>query len=220
MIEAVVFDLDGVLLESMHAHAAAWRSAFAEVGVEVTARFILENEGALDWELIRKTNGWEKLTNEADFIKTCDRQRAIYNQEYAEVVLLYPAAAALVERLKAAGLPLALATSSPRAVLTPVLWDWLSAHFDHVVTGDQVKRSKPDPEPYRTAVEAIGAAPETTAAIENAPAGIASAQGAGLTCLAVATTLSPTFLSQADRVFGDHDELAQWLTPRIKNLRP
>ena len=211
-IEALIFDLDGVILDSMPAHVAAWQSAFAEVGLEIAPEFFYRHEGALDRENIdRMVIPGGRVLSPDIFDRLLARQRELYLERYAAEVGVFPLASRLIERLAKAPVRLALVTSSTRQVLSAELWDWLDEHFSLVVTGDQVRRSKPHPEPYLRALDGLKLESDAGLAVENAPAGIESAQRAGLTCLALATTLPASELTSADLVLAEHQALALWL---------
>ena len=215
--KAVIFDLDGVLLNSMHAHVAAWESALAEIDLTVDRQILYLNEGNLDWSMLTMT--WELQgceLNAASFESIMFRQREIYNDRHRDRVGLYPGAVKLVEHLTETGLPLALVTSSTRQVLKPELVAWLDQYFSLIITGDQVVRNKPHPEPYLKALFGLDLGPEQALVVENAPAGIKAARAAGMTCLALATTLPSSALDLADRVFPDHEALAAWLNAHLE----
>ena len=99
------------------------------------------------------------------------------------------------------------------SLLPEVAGEEILGRFEIVVTGDKVTRGKPHPEPYLTGLEMLGLKADQAVAVENAPAGIRSALGAGLTCLALSTTLSPDHLKEADQVFPSLTKMAQSLIP-------
>ena len=213
-LKAVVFDLDGVILDSMPAHVAAWQEVFAEKGIQVASRFLYLHEGNLDWPSLRETlaPGFEEPA--PDFFQILlSRQREVFNNQYATRVTVFTEAEPLLKDIKKAGLDLALVTSSSRQVLSPDLVNWLNGYFRIMVTGDTVKRHKPHPEPYLTAIEALKIDPSQALAVENAPIGVQSAKAAGLTCFALTTTLTEGDLNQADQVFPNHAALSDCLFP-------
>ncbi|MFH1135895.1 MAG: HAD family phosphatase [Pseudomonadota bacterium] len=214
-LKAVIFDLDGVILDSMSGHAAAWLETFAEAGFAVDEAYIYQNEGMLDLERLSILAGDGRVFDRDFFDRLLSRQRDIYLGKFSSAVGIYPRAGRLVERLSAAGLALALVTSSSRQVLSPELRAWLDQYFDQVVTGDQVARTKPHPDPYLQALAGLGVDRTEAVVVENAPAGIEAAKAAGLTCLALTTTLPPANLGRADLVVGDHEDLRVWLEPYI-----
>ncbi|MBU2548626.1 MAG: HAD family phosphatase [Proteobacteria bacterium] len=209
---AVIFDLDGVVLDSMPSHVAAWVEAFAEMDFELEPDFVYLHEGSLDVDrLCRLLGTGEREMTPKIFDRLLQRARRIYIERYAERVEIFPGAASLIDRIREARMSMALVTSSVRQVLAAPLLDWLEDRFDILVTGDIVRQFKPHPEPYLTALRLLGRLPEEVVVLENAPAGIESARRAGLTCLALTTTLPPEALSEADGILSNHDEMARWL---------
>ena len=212
MIKAVIFDLDGVILDSMPAHVAAWRTALAEVDLNIKEEILLLNEGNLEWSQLSKyAAAVDGNLGPHTFNWLLERQREIYLEKYAEGVAFFPPVPDLIERLTRAGLDLALVTSSTRQVLSPGLTHWLDEFFNILITRDQVRNGKPHPEPYQTAFDRLGHSVDQVVVVENAPAGIESARSAGLNCVALATTLPPSELRNANQVFSDHQALSDWL---------
>ncbi|MBF0529846.1 MAG: HAD family phosphatase, partial [Deltaproteobacteria bacterium] len=189
-LKAVIFDLDGGILDSMPSHVAAWRQAFDEIGVELGADFFYRHEGMLDWSVLKKILMDQGFNHGPGiFDRASARQREIYLEKYADQVWVYPQVDPLISGLLAKGLKLALVTSSFRQVLKPELSSWLDDHFQVVITRDQVKRGKPHPDPYLKAVADLAQPKQHMVVVENAPAGILAARTAGLFCIALATTL-------------------------------
>ncbi|MBE9571056.1 MAG: HAD family phosphatase, partial [Proteobacteria bacterium] len=96
-------------------------------------------------------------------------------------------------------------------ILKKVLPPEIKSYMDHTVTGDQVSRRKPFPDPFLAALSALGQNPEACLVVENAPAGIMAAKAAALHCVALTTTLSEEHLSEADAVLSSHAELSDYL---------
>lgn len=105
-------------------------------------------------------------------------------------VPLKPGAAALLAEITAAGLPAALVTSAERPVMTAVL-ETTGLTFAVTVCGSDVTRNKPDPEPYRQAARMLGADPGRCVALDDSPSGVASAEGAGCAVVAVPSVPLP-----------------------------
>ncbi len=93
-------------------------------------------------------------------------------------------------------------------MLEAVLPEELSSYFHHIVTGDEVERRKPHPDPYLEGLSGLGLnGADGAIAVENAPSGISSAKAAGLRCIAITTTLSEQELQKADMIIKRHNEL-------------
>ncbi|GAA2903512.1 HAD family phosphatase [Streptosporangium fragile] len=104
-------------------------------------------------------------------------------------VEMMPGAAELLAGVRRAGLPTALVTSSVRPIAEACLDGIGRHHFDHVVTGDEVERPKPDPEPYLTATRLLGVDPARCVVLEDSPNGVTAATAAGCRVVAVPSVL-------------------------------
>ncbi len=204
--------MDGVILDSMPYHVKAWQEALSEWSLWVPERLLYLHEGAIEPETavaIFRQN--QCPINEADFHKILKRQKEIFTQKYQYKIRPYPKVPVLLKRLRDEGWELALVTSSHQEILKKVLPTQILELMSHVVTGDQVKRRKPYPDPYLMACTALGASQIESLVVENAPAGIRSAKAAGLTCLALTTTLPEQDLNEADKVLPSHEALEEYL---------
>jgi HAD superfamily hydrolase (TIGR01509 family) len=185
-IDGVVFDMDGVLLDSEPLH-------------HVTVNVLLAEEGGhLDLDAYLVYIGTTLEDTWSDLVQKFNLQRpfAYYRDRYdAEILSLYrnssellPGAERLVQTLKSSGKRLAVASSSRTAWVEACL-DCLGLReqFDAIVTGDMVQHGKPDPEIYLMAAERLGLRPDRCLAIEDAPKGVQSAHRAGMTVVAVDT---------------------------------
>jgi HAD superfamily hydrolase (TIGR01509 family) len=182
----VVFDMDGVLLDSEPLHHVAVNAILAEEGVEIPLDEYLGYVGTT------LEDTWEDVTRRYKLLRPYEYYRDRYDTEilamYESRSELLPGAAWLVEELKARGKRLAVASSSRTAWVTACLTNLgLLDSFDAIVTGDMVAHGKPDPEIYLKAAERLGLPPERCLAIEDAPKGVESAVRAGMLVVAVDT---------------------------------
>ena len=200
MIQAFLFDFDGVLVNSMTYHIQAWQDEFSKLGIQIDPNDVYLREGsrasAIGRALFEKA-GIQISEKELDDFIAKKRKR------YAETThagLMLGARELLLE-LKGRGLKIGLVTGSVweniLAVLDRQVVDW----FDVVVTGRDVVHGKPHPEPYLKGAEKLGVPPEACVVVENAPFGIKSAKSAGMFCVAVESTLDGNYLRDADLVF-------------------
>ena len=202
MKEAVLFDLDGVLLDSMPYHCKAWQQVFARLGVDIQPEEIYSREGTRTAELARalvKDHGLE-LDEEA-ILHLIDEKSKVYNAiSRAE---LMPGAVDLLEKLKRRGLLTAIVTSTFRENLEKILPPEFLRQFEAIVTGEDVSIGKPHPRPYLLAAERLEKEPARCVAVENAPLGVKSAHAAGMPCVAITSTQSADKLREADWIFAD-----------------
>ncbi len=187
-IHAVIFDLDGTLVDSYDAHYEAWRAISATHGVAVTVDDYYSHFGRRNEDLLRECwmrAGKGELT--ADEIHALDHEKeAAYRALVAHRFPIMDGARELVASLRADGFRTAVGSSGPPAnVALAIQGLALENAFDAVVTGRDVKRSKPDPECFLLAAERISVPPERCVVFEDAPAGIAAAKAAGMRCIAI-----------------------------------
>ncbi len=211
-MKAVLFDMDGVVLDSMPWHVRAWQEAFERFGLAIPDRDIYLHEGAIELETAKEIFRKRGLEPSDEFFREAFRlQREIFCRKYRRFVRPFKEIPEILDELRRQGKRLALVTSSHAEVLREVLPRSLERLFDFVVTGDAVKRRKPHPDPYLKGLEGLGVEAEEAVAVENAPAGIRSAKAAGLKCVAITTTLEEDHLREADMVVFDHRHLKEVL---------
>lgn len=215
-LKAVFFDMDGVLFDSMPAHAKAWVDAFKTYGMNFTAYEAYLNEG-------RTGNGTIDgvFLNQVGRTATDDEKKAIYQTksrlfEQMEAAPVMPYALELLQKIKSQEIHILLVTGSGQ----PSLLDKLEASFPQIferekmVTAFDVKHGKPNPEPYLMALKKAQVEPWEAVVIENAPLGIASSVAAGIYTIAVNTgILADDILMEqgANAIFSGMKELyEQW----------
>ena len=191
---AAIFDLDGTLVDSYDAHYEAWRSISATHGVAVTVDDYYSHFGRRNEDLLRECwlrAGKGELTH--DEIAALDHEKeAAYRAIVASRFPIMDGARELVASLRASGFRTAVGSSGPPANVALAI-EGLGlgglalggAGFDAVVTGRDVKRSKPDPECFLLAAERLSVPPSRCVVFEDAPAGIAAAKAAGMRCIAI-----------------------------------
>jgi HAD superfamily hydrolase (TIGR01509 family) len=180
---ALLFDLDGTLTDTDHLHFEAMRDSFAEHGV------------AVDWPLFAaQMIGGANADLAAKFLPHLSREEGLAAMARKEArfrarVSSLTRAAGLTELLafaEAAQLPCALVTNAPRANATVMLDALdLSGRFFPVVIGDELARGKPDPLPYLTALETLGAQADASVAFEDSRSGVRAAAAAGVTTIGI-----------------------------------
>jgi beta-phosphoglucomutase len=221
--KAVLFDLDGVITDTMGLHYDAYRQAFDKYGIGVTPLEIYKTEGMPSLEVGRtivKDKG-TRLTDE-QVKKLIDDKRDIYRSLAAREAKTFPGVPETLKMLRENGIKVALITGSNLKTATEVVRKvGLDGAFDVVVTGDGTPRGKPYPDPYRKGMEELGVSPENCVVVENAPLGIASAKAAGAGyVIGVTTTLTEEYLKGADDIMPSFADLEECLARRLgKALR-
>ncbi len=204
--KAVIFDMDGVITNTMPDHFRAWKEIFAAEGVEVSHHDIYSREGQRGLHSVfeifdhhQRSISMEKARNllfkKEQLFKKMARQRFI------------PGARKFLADLWRAGFDLGLVTGTSRHEVQRILPEKLFNLFKVTITGSDVKKGKPHPEPFKKALQALKIKPQDGVVLENAPFGILSAKGAGVRCLALETSLPRQYLTKADYVFHSINDL-------------
>ncbi|MEV6398213.1 HAD family phosphatase [Streptomyces sp. NPDC051907] len=182
---SVVFDLDGTLVDSEPNYYEAGRRLLAEHGVrdfswESHTRFIgIGTRETL--EVLREEYGIEAPVEEL---------LAGKNRAYLELARtstdVFPQMRTFVERLHAAGVPMAVASGSSRTAIEAVLaGTGLDAYLPTIVSAEEVAHGKPEPDVFLEAARRLGVSPDDCVVVEDAPPGAAAAHAAGMRCIAV-----------------------------------
>lgn len=195
-LKAVVFDVDGVLVQSMERHHEAYRRAFADLRIEVRKEEVFANEGRRSREVIESLAKARGLRLSEEQLDTMNK---VKQQTFAAFgpLPLYPGVPELLARIREAGLKVAAVSGTTRANIDNH-FGALVKRFDVIVSADDVKLTKPDPEPYLAALAKLSLKPAEALVVENATLGIKSAKAAGLRVVAVTSTLPADKLGEAD----------------------
>ncbi|HEX2314011.1 MAG TPA: HAD-IA family hydrolase [Thermomonospora sp.] len=198
---AAVFDLDGTLVDTEPRNRVLWSRLFDAHGVTYDDALIHSFAGRRGREVLAElAHLFPGRTVEELFTQVMAFE-AEPDFPAADPV---PGAVELVRRLHGDGVPLALVTSGVRPYAEGLLVELgLDGLLDVVVTADDVRTGKPDPEGYLAACSALGVPPSRAVAFEDAPPGVAAAKAAGMAVVGVSTTVPPELLSAADRVVPD-----------------
>ena len=183
--EAIVFDNDGLLLDTEHAWTRAEVELFARRGSAFTHDHKRELIGTSRTESALKLERMLDLPGAGDTLM--DELHALVMAELDGGVPPRPGALELVAAVRAAGVPVGLASNSSREFVERALAvsALANGHFDVVVSADDVSAPKPAPDIYLAACAALGAAPERAAALEDSQTGVESARAAGLYVIGV-----------------------------------
>lgn len=217
MYKGIIFDVDGVLVDSMPYHAKAWVEVFAGFGIKVTEEEIYEIEGSNHAGVIDIFFGKAGRTAEPemyDLILERKRGHFLRNNHAKAFEGMYQCLRSLKSRFR-----LAVASGADRTIVTSLMERFYPGIFDAMVSGEDVSRGKPDPEPYNQAVAMLGLNKDECLVVENAPLGIRSAKNAGMFCVGIPTYLDEPKLQEADLIVKDHAELIAYLQ-RLADVKP
>jgi beta-phosphoglucomutase len=184
----VIFDVDGVLIDSYEAHFQSWLALARETAAHFTRDAFTRTFGRTSREIIREC--WPPEVVARHGVETLDaRKEAIYRELTRNNVPIMPGAADLIDALASAGFRLALGSSGPPENVEMVLRTLKRKHLlAAVVTGKDVTRGKPDPQVFLIAAERLEIMATQCAVIEDAPAGIEAARAAGMPSIGLVST--------------------------------
>ncbi len=207
---AIIFDMDGVIVDSEPLHQKAFETLFEELGKKHDHGIVFQDYyGRSDGALLRDFIDKHKLPDELEdlsarklkyFLAYLRERRPVFK----ELQGLIPE---LARRYK-----LAVATSSSHHVADIVMEiSGLGPHFQLIVAREDVRLPKPDPEIYFTTARKLGVRPSTCCVIEDSPHGIQAAKMAGMTCIGLTSSLPPEKLSRADHVARNYGDVRKLL---------
>ena len=182
MISAVIFDMDGVLVDSEPYQFSAFQQLFHEYGVELTKESFngIGRTAKENIELLMK-----KWRVKGDLQQLFEKREEIYRQLIKDNIKPMKGAVSLINRL-GEGHRLAVASSSARKNIDFILSSLkIKGKFDAIVGGDEVKKGKPAPDIFVKAAEKLNVEPSSCVVIEDAERGVMAAKAAGMACIAV-----------------------------------
>lgn len=205
--KAVLFDFDGTLADTMEDNFLAWKKSFLKYDVNISRKDYFPLEGLTLSEIAERICKKYSIDpkNSSEIVKFKNEFYIKYNK-----FRFYPGAESLIRNLKK-NKSLALVSASPKEKLEKTVPKYFLKSFDVIISGDDVKHGKPNPEPYLTAIEVLSLDSRLCIAIENAPLGIKSAKAAGIYCIALTTTLSKEELMLADKIISNFKNLEKVL---------
>ncbi|MBQ4145413.1 MAG: HAD family phosphatase [Clostridia bacterium] len=196
-MNTILFDMDGVLIDSEPIIIRAALTALSESQIKADSQEFKKYIGAGEENFIvgpAKENNKEELTE-----AMLERMYSLYDRDVKEELMVYSGAAETIETLSKMGYTVALVSSSARRKLISSLdaAGIPKEAFSLILSGSDVTKRKPDPEPYKKAAEKLGKMPEECLVIEDAINGVISAKNAGMKCAAVTTSFPAGKLYEA-----------------------
>jgi len=179
----VIFDMDGVLVDSARPHLLSWQRLAEEIGGSVTEAHFTATFGRQNNDIVPELFG---PVTDNRLRELGDRKEEIYRELIRDHPPIVTGAVELVRALRDAGVSLAVGSSGPMANVALVL-DAMGVRdlIRVIVSGDDATRGKPDPEVFLLACAGLRLAPRRCVVVEDAPAGVAAARAAGARCVAV-----------------------------------
>jgi beta-phosphoglucomutase len=203
----VIFDMDGVLVDSYRAHFASWRALYGELGRDYSEEAFAADFGRTSRDILRRTLG-EPLTYER--VRDLDeRKEALFRDILRKDFTAMDGARELIDALSAEGFLLAVGSSGPPENIALALEKLGRAgKFAAIVTGKDVTRGKPDPQVFQLAADRLGLPAESCAVVEDAVHGIEAARRAGMIAIGLTGTVTRDELGRANLVVESLRELS------------
>ncbi|MBU1113055.1 MAG: beta-phosphoglucomutase family hydrolase [Candidatus Omnitrophica bacterium] len=211
--KGAIFDLDGVIVDTVPLHFKAWKKMFLEYGQEITFQDYKE-----------KIDGIPRISGARAILKDLSEdklnQAASRKQGYflefleKEGVKVYPSTLELIENLKNQKIKVAVISASKNCRFT-LEKAGIDSLFDVIITGNDVKKGKPEPDVFLLAAEKLNLSPEVCIIVEDAVLGVLAAQRAGMRCVGIDRYQNPQRLAKANLVVNDLSEVT---VEQLKNL--
>lgn len=211
---AVIFDMDGVLVDSYQAHFVSWSQLYSELGAPYSEAAFAADFGRTSRDILRRAFG-EQLPDER--IRALDeRKEALFRDVLRNDFRAMDGAVELIDALTADGFRLAVGSSAPPENVNLCL-EMLGRRerFSAAVTGMDVTRGKPDPQVFQLAAERLGVPASSTAVVEDAVHGIEAANRAGMASVGLTGTVDRDRLYMANIVV---DRLGELTPERLREL--
>ena len=204
MARAVLWDLDGTLVDSAEFHWLSWRDTMAAEGITITYQQFLDSFGQKNASILP---GWLGAAADDERIRRVgDAKEAEYRRlAVAHGLTPLPGAASWVRRLHAQGWQQAIASSAPRENVGVMLHALaLDGMFEVIVSAEDVTRGKPDPQVFLAAADRLGMSPARCIVVEDAAVGVEAARAARMKCIGV----NRTVVLAADLAVSSLEDLA------------
>jgi beta-phosphoglucomutase family hydrolase len=191
-MQAVIFDMDGVIVDTNPTHHTAWHEYFARYDKPLTdADFLTYVSGKHNSQIVRHLFADKPLTDN-EIQQLGDEKEALFRQLYEGIITPVPGIPAFLKALKEAGIKTAVGTSAPVENLDFVLDRLqLRQYFDVLLHERSITHPKPDPEVYQKAMSMLSVTPDESVIFEDSMTGIQAAKASGAYVVGVATTQSP-----------------------------
>lgn len=206
-IKAVIFDLDGTMIDNNAYHLAAWRQYLTDLGINITEEEYRKNiNGRTNKDAIEYIYQ-RTMSNDEAMVYTLEKE-AVYRKIYQPFIQPVEGLTGLLKLLEVKNLPLGIATSGIRVNI-----DFMFEHipvrkfFSAVINSEHITHGKPHPEIFLKTAEALHVSPGSCLVFEDAAVGVKAAKAAGMNVVALTTTQTEAELAEADLIIKDFSDL-------------
>ena len=205
--EAIIFDMDGTLMNNNPYHFKAWQAFYEKYKRSFTLDdYRTQISGHTSVDIFQKFFG--KIMTPEEITTHANEKNLLYRELYKPYIKPLDGLINFLKTIQAAGIPMAIATSgSPANVRFMFENIPIEQYFNHVIDASDVIKSKPDPEIFLKAAKSVGADPAKCVAFEDSFAGIASAKAAGMKVIGVATMEKREEMTDTDLVIDDYTQI-------------
>jgi beta-phosphoglucomutase len=204
--KAVIFDMDGVITNTMPYHFDAWLDTFAKHGIKIGCYDVYKREGQDGLTSVKEIAAKQRIKLSLKEARQILAQKEELFKRIVKIKFV-KGSRPFVRFLKKRKMPLALVTGTSRHEMHRIMPPRLLGMFEVSITGNDVRKGKPNPEPFLKALRRLKVNASQALVLENAPFGIEAAKKAKLFCIALQTSLPRKYLSRADAVFKSYTQL-------------
>lgn len=206
-LKGVIWDMDGVLIDSMEIHFKIWEQIFSEYNVEFARKDFNRHFGTTNLETIQTVLGKKITFKESRDL--AEKKQLLFEQQAITEAQLIPGVDQWLQFFFDCNIPQAVASSNAQRFIEAVAENKRISHFFKTLVSAESLASKPDPAVFLESARRIEAKPDLCLVFEDAMAGVEGAKRAGMKCIAITTTNSADALKKADLIIPSFSALTQ-----------
>ena len=214
--KAVIWDMDGIIVNSAQYHLKAWQIILRKRGVNYTEEDFWRNTGKRNDSIVRNVLGNKTPQNE--IMEIIREKGEIFRQLMGQNIRPLPGVLKLITALKEHGFKIAIASSAPMENINLITQSLnIYNRFDAIISGWEVTTGKPNPQTFLLAAEKLGVAAKNCIVIEDAISGVTASKRAGMPCIAVTNTTPREELREANLIIDTLEEITTDDLERLLN---